>query len=288
MKQYKSAFSMKQVKSAIIMGRGRQRKWFQKGIAVAVALVFWQLAAMNIRQSILLVTPAAVARRMCTIWQAEGFFPSIWFTFYHISLGFLLGALLGCALAALANKLPFAEVLLWPWMATIRSVPVASFVVICLIWLSAQNLSIFISFLIVLPVVYQNMLTGLRALDPSMKEMAQVFRLPRQRHLVYITLPQLRPYLLSACTVTTGMAWKAGVAAEIIGTPNGSVGKMLYQAKIYLDTDDLLAWTAMIVLVSVLSEKLFLLALRRLLNAGRAQESAAIGKKQKAGVRDGY
>jgi NitT/TauT family transport system permease protein len=195
----------------------------------------------------------------------QGFASSIWFTFYHIAGGFLLGSTLGILLAALAAKSPAVETLLWPWMVTIRSVPVASFVVICLIWLSARNLSVFISFLIVLPVIYQNVLTGLRAVDQNMEEMAQVFRMPWYRKLRYITIPQLAPYLLSACSVTTGMAWKAGVAAEIIGTPDGSIGKMLYLSKIYLDTDDLLAWTVIIVIISVSSEKLFMWGLKKVL-----------------------
>jgi NitT/TauT family transport system permease protein len=190
---------------------------------------------------------------------------SIWFTFYHIAGGFFLGLLLGCLLAVLANRFPAVEILLWPWMVTIKSVPVASFIVICLIWLSAQNLSLFISFLIVLPVIYQNMLTGLRSCDRKMAEMADIFRLPWYRRLRYITLPQLKPFLVAACSLTTGMAWKAGVAAEIIGTPNGSIGKMLYLSKIYLDTDDLLAWTVIIVIISVVSEKAFMWALKRIL-----------------------
>lgn len=233
--------------------------------AVILALVIWQIAAMEIHQKIILVTPVAVVKRLFTIWQVQGFASSIWFTFYHIAGGFLLGTVLGILLAALAAKISIVETLLWPWMTTIKSVPVASFVVICLIWLSARNLSVFISFLIVLPVIYQNVLSGLRAADPGMEEMARVFRMRWYRKLRYITIPQLKPFLLSACSVTTGMAWKAGVAAEIIGTPNGSIGKMLYLAKIYLDTDDLLAWTVIIVVISVLSEKLFMWALKRVL-----------------------
>lgn len=233
--------------------------------AVILALVIWQIAAMEIHQKIILVTPVAVVKRLFTIWQVQGFASSIWFTFYHIAGGFLLGTVLGILLAALAAKISIVETLLWPWMTTIKSVPVASFVVICLIWLSARNLSVFISFLIVLPVIYQNVLSGLRAADPGMEEMARVFRMRWYRKLRYITIPQLKPFLLSACSVTTGMAWKAGVAAEIIGTPNGSIGKMLYLAKIYLDTDDLLAWTVIIVVISVFSEKLFMWALKRVL-----------------------
>lgn len=233
--------------------------------AVLIALLFWQIAAMLINKSILLVSPIEVLLRMFTIWQVEGFWSSIWFTFYHIVGGFLLGLLVGSLLAVLAERFSAAEALLWPWMATIKSVPVASFIVICLIWLSARNLSIFISFLIVLPITYQNILTGLRARDEKLQEMTQIFGVSFYKKLKYVTLPQLRPYILSACSVTAAMAWKAGIAAEIIGTPNGSIGKMLYLAKISLDTDDLLAWTAIIVIISVVSEKLFLWGLKKIL-----------------------
>ncbi len=226
------------------------------------ALLLWQFAAMRIDSRILLVTPAAVLRRMASIWRVDNFINSIGFTLGHICAGFLLGLLLGILAAALARRFKLAETLFWPFMLTIKSVPVASFIVICLIWLSAKNLSIFISFLIVLPIVYSNVLTGLKSRDEKMAEAARVFRVPPGRRLRYITLPELRPFLESACVSALGLAWKAGVAAEIIGTPDGSIGKQLYYAKIYLDTDDLLCWTVIIVIVSVIFEKLFMALFR--------------------------
>lgn len=229
------------------------------------ALTFWELAARIVHQKILLVSPIAVVRRLGSIWQVEGFGDAVWFSFYHIAGGFLLAVVLGCILAFAAFRCSIVEIMLWPWMATIKSVPVASFVVICFIWLSAQNLSVFISFLIVLPVMYQNVLAGLRADNTEMEELAAVYHLSAWKRFRYIQLPSLAPFFLSACRVTIGMAWKAGIAAEIIGTPNGSIGKFLYTAKIYLDTDDLLAWTVIIVGLSVVSEKLFLAGLSKLL-----------------------
>ena len=213
-------------------------------------------------QSILLVSPVDVALRLTTIWQVEGFASSIWFSFYHIAGGFLLALVSGILLAALSGRFKWIETALWPFMITVKTVPVASFVVICLIWLSAQNLSVFISFLIVLPVVYGNVLQGIKSEDGKMLEVAEVFRMPVLRRILYIHMPQLKPFILSACATALGMSWKAGIAAEIIGTPDGSIGKQLYYAKIYLDTDDLLCWTVIIVIVSVAFEKLFMLALR--------------------------
>lgn len=238
--------------------------FLSKAGAVIAALAFWQIAAMRIHQKILLVSPWEVFLRLTTIWQVKGFVSSIGFTFGHIVLGFVLGLVSGMLFAFLASRFSLVDTLLWPWVVTIKSVPVASFVIICLIWLSAGNLSVFISFLIVFPVVYQNLLTGLRSTDPKMQEMAKIFRLPWYRKLLFISLPQLEPYLRSACSLSIGMSWKAGVAAEIIGTPDGSIGQMLYYAKIYLDTDDLLAWTVIIVLISICFEKLFVFCLKRL------------------------
>lgn len=235
---------------------------FGKTLAVIFALLVWQTAAVAVDQSILLVSPIDVALRMTTIWQVEGFASSIWFSFYHIAGGFLLALVSGILLAALSGRFKWVETALWPFMITVKTVPVASFVVICLIWLSAQNLSVFISFLIVLPVVYGNVLQGIKSEDGKMLEVAEVFRMPMHRRILYIHMPQLKPFILSACATALGMSWKAGIAAEIIGTPDGSIGKQLYYAKIYLDTDDLLCWTVIIVIVSVAFEKLFMLALR--------------------------
>ncbi len=235
-----------------------------KALAVAFALLLWQIAAAAVDQRILLVSPVEVLMRMTSIWRIEGFLSSIWFSFYHIAGGFLLALVTGTVLAALSGRFAWIETALWPFMITVKTVPVASFVVICLIWLSAQNLSVFISFLIVLPVVYGNVLEGIKSEDKKMLEVGRVFGIPFFKRILYIHMPQLKPFILSACATSLGMSWKAGVAAEIIGTPDGSIGKQLYYAKIYLDTDDLLCWTLIIVIISVAFEKLFILLVRRL------------------------
>lgn len=235
---------------------------FGKILAVLLALSLWQVAALMINSGIVLVGPIEVLLRLATIWREPEFLSSVWTSFYHIAGGFLLGLMLGALLAALAGRFKWLETLLMPFLVTVKTVPVASFVVICLMWLSAEELSVFISFLIVLPVVYGNLLEGIRNADKGMLEVAEVFDMPLFKRILYIRLPELKPFLMSACSAALGMAWKAGVAAEIIGTPEGSLGRQLYLAKIYLDTDDLFCWTLVIVIISVAFEKLFMLLLK--------------------------
>ena len=117
----------------------------------------------------------------------------------------------------------------------------------------------------VFPVVYSNVLEGVRSTDPAMEEMMALYRVPWIRRMRYVYLTQLRPYLAAAVRVGTGTAWKAGAAAEVIAVVSGSVGGKLYESKIYLETSDLCVWTILIVLISVLLEKLML----RLLDAAR-------------------
>ena len=149
-------------------------------------------------------------------------------------------------------------------MVTVKSIPVASFIILALIWLSSAQLSSFISYLMVLPILYTAILSGIRNIDPQMLEMADVFHLSWRRRLLFLWIPQIKPYLLSGCSVALGLSWKAGIAAEIIGLPDGTIGEALYNSKIYLCTVDLFAWTVIIVLISVLFEKLFMALLRQI------------------------
>ena len=153
--------------------------------------------------------------------------------------------------------------LLRPYVLAIKAVPVASFIILALIWMRTSALPLFISFLMVFPILYTNVLAGLRSADGQLLEMARAFRVPWRRQLHSILLPAVEPFLLAGCAAALGMSWKAGVAAEVIGVVAGSLGERLYDAKIYLQTADLLAWTAVIVALSALFERLVLALLRR-------------------------
>ena len=233
-----------------------------KILAVLFALGLWQVVAMLLGHDLLLVSPVKVLGRLATMWLEPGFWRPIGFSFGRIAAGFFLALALGSLLAVAAGRLPLLETFLWPFVITIKTVPVASFIIISLIWLSAGRLSSFIAFLMVFPVIYSNVLQGIKSTDVQLLELASVFRVPWRRRLPYIYLPHIRPYLISACSVALGLCWKAGVAAEVISIPTGSIGEMLYTAKIYLNTTDLFAWTVVIVLISVSFEKLFLWLLR--------------------------
>ena len=202
--------------------------------AVIFWLVVWQLAAMGLARayphgSLLLASPAAVLYRLGQLAVTTAFWQTV---------GWSAARLFG---------------------GVIKAVPVASFIILALVWLNSRSLSLFISALMVFPPVYLNVLEGIRRTDGQLLEMARVFRVPFSRRLRYIYLPQIMPYFRTAVSLGLGLCWKAGAAAEVIGLPAGSVGERLYTAKVYFQTPDLFAWTVTIVAVSVLFERLFLI-----------------------------
>ncbi|MDO5445006.1 MAG: ABC transporter permease subunit [Eubacteriales bacterium] len=234
----------------------------KKFAAAAFLLLLWQAAAMLLNQKLLLASPADVIQRLFSIWREPAFFASVLFSFVRICAGFLLGFTVGVILAVISGKYSAVKILLQPVMATIKSVPVASFIILALIWLNSSQLSVFISFLMVLPVIYNNVLSGIQSIDPKMLQMADVFRIPWGKRFLFIWLPTIKPQLTAACSTALGLAWKSGIAAEVIGIPSRSIGEMLYSAKVYLNTVDLFTWTVIIVVISVLFEKFFMMLLR--------------------------
>lgn len=232
-------------------------------------IAIWQTVSMVIQNDIIFVGPADVVRSFFLLLPSPEFWLSIGRSFARISIGFACAFACGILAGSLAFRFRLLGELLDPIMMLIKSIPVASFVILALIWIGSDNLAVFISFLVVFPILYVNTISGLQSTDRKLLEMASVFSVGLPGRIRYIYLPALLPYLTSGCRVALGMSWKSGIAAEVIGVPAHTIGENLYMSKIYLATADLFAWTIVIILVSALFEKLFLELIVRL--AGRIQ-----------------
>lgn len=235
-----------------------QNRTHNKWWTIPVWIIIWELLSFYLQSDILLVAPHKVLLCFFTLITEVSFWNSIGFTFFRIALGFLLAVGLGCILGALSGCCQLVRNLLWLPISIIRTTPVASIIILILIWIPARNLSIVISFLIAFPIIYLNIQKGFDDIDKSMLEMAKVFRLSNTKRLRYIYLPELLPCLETSLKLSLGFCWKSGIAAELLGLPKGSIGERIYQAKIYLETPELFAWTFVVILLSYVFEKLVL------------------------------
>lgn len=236
---------------------GKLKLW-----SVLAWLAVWTVASLVIGQQLILPTPLAVAERLWALLGTGTFWLSIAVSFWHIVGGFFLAVFTGVLLAATAARFRLVGDFLAPLMAIVKATPVASFIILMLVWVSSADLSILASFLMGMPIVYSNVFEGIRQTDPKLLEMAKVFRLSQSTTFRYIYVSQVLPFFRSAVSTALAFCWKAGVAAEIISIPDGTIGEKLYKAKIYLQIPDVFAWTIVIITVSFAFERIFLWLLK--------------------------
>ncbi|MCB2412050.1 ABC transporter permease subunit [Demequina sp. TTPB684] len=242
-------------------------------LAALFWVAVWQIAALSVNKEFLLASPWSVVTRLGELAFTADFWATVGWSLARIAIGFVAAAVVGALLAALAVASRLVDVLVSPLIATIRSAPVVSFIILLLLWTDTSKLSAIVAFLMVLPVMYANVLEGIRHRDRSLLETARVFRVPFVRRFGAIDVPAVLPFFAAACRIGVGLAWKSGVAAEVIGVADGSIGEQLYQAKLFLSSEDLFAWTLVIVVLSMACEAAVLRLLRRV--PGRLERSPA-------------
>ncbi len=241
--------------------------WLKKSLGALFWLALWWIISLIINKELLVPSPAQAVSVLGTLLAQPAFWGAAALSMLRILLGFALAALLGTVGGILADRCPPFDWLFSPLLHLIRSVPVASFIILALVWIHTPWLPVFISFLMVLPLFWGNIRTGMAHTDMKELEMGKVLGLSRGKIWKRIRLPALKPYFRSACITGLGFAWKSGVAAEVICRPDLSLGDLLQSAKLQLETPTVFALTIVIAILSLLLE----LALNALWKEGEEQ-----------------
>ncbi len=218
----------------------------------------WQLIYIFVNKEIFIVSPLSVFKKFIEYLKLPEFYYSILFSFIRIFSGFLFGMITGVSLAVIASFNKLLYMLFSPIIIIAKTVPAASIILLVFIWLKSAFIPTFISFLLVMPLFYINTYKGIAQTDKKLTEMASVFRFSKLRKIKYIYAPSTFPYFLTAFSSGFGLSWKSGITAEILCSPSYSVGANLKDAKTYLETSDIFLWTAVIIILSLLFEKLSL------------------------------
>ena len=239
-------------------------KWLSALLPPAFWLGVWQLAAWLVEQSVngrgnelLLPYPMTVLATLLSLGASPVFWQSALLSLARILAGMVLGTLLGVLLAVVTCASRWCDVLLSPAIRVIRAAPVVSFILLVLLWTGRSTVPVVIAALMVLPVGWDNLSRGIRETDGQLLEFAKAYRFSRWKTLKFIYIPSLRPYFLSAVTTGMGLAWKSGVAAEVLCLPRPSIGTQISESKLNLEIPQLFAWTLTVIVLSLALERLF-------------------------------
>ncbi len=242
-------------------------------LAVAVFWIFiWYLAALRVGKELLLPSPISVLKRLFEIMESREFYITTAYSLMRVMGGIILASVIGVLLSILTHFSKISKALVRPVITVIKATPVASFIILALVWLDRGNLPVFISLLMVLPVIWTNLTTGLGQIDIKLIELAKVYNIGFFQKINGIYIPSVMPYFSSSLKTSLGLAWKAGIAAEVLAVPTRSIGKELFNSKTYFDTADLFAWTVVVIILSLIIEFIFEAVLGKI--TGRRAQNA--------------
>ncbi len=239
------------------------KKLLKYTLVTLIWLGIWQVAAMAVSESLLLPSPVEVAKRLCALCLTKELYSALLSSFLRIFSGLLLGVILGVGGGILTARYKIARDFFSPALAVIKSTPIASFIILILLWLDRDSVPVIVSLLVVLPVVWSNTEMGILSTDKGLLEMARVYKMRRSALIKHIYSPAVAPYFAASLNSSLGLAWKAGVAAEALILPAVAIGTRIFEAKYNLETVDLFAWTVIVIILSVIIEKIALALLKK-------------------------
>ena len=232
--------------------------FFKNLIVFAFWILVWQFLAMRVGKSLLLPAPHEVLPRLFELMGQIDFWIITVFSLCSVFAGVIVAVILGILLAVITTSVKLIDTLVSPLLGVIRSTPVASFIVLAILWLGREKVPSLIAGIMVLPVVWANVSAGIKNTDKQLLEMAKCYRFSPLRTARRVYIPGIMPHFISAVRSSLGLGWKAGITAEVLTVPPNSIGKMLSDAKLYMETTDLFAWTLVIILCSLIIEKIIM------------------------------
>ncbi|MFD2113896.1 ABC transporter permease [Thiorhodococcus fuscus] len=231
-------------------------------------ILLWQWGAWQ-AQSNLLPTPLAVFEFARTAVVDGDLLEHLGATLRRVTLAFVIAMLVGGTLGSLMGRFKTLNAILDPWLILLLNIPALVIIILAFVWFGLNETTAVIAIALnKIPNVMVILREGARTLDPDFREMAQSFRLGWRKTLVYVTLPQLLPYIAVAARSGLALIWKIVLVVELLGRNDG-IGFMLHTYFQLFDVTGILAYSLSFILVMLGIEYALLQPLERLANRWR-------------------
>lgn len=229
---------------------------YKKLLIISFWIIIWEILALIINQEIYLPSPFSTFISLYKLLFVKGTYITILYSSYRTILGFILSCIIGIILGYFCGINNFMYDLFNPLISVMRTIPVMSIIILALLWFKDTNVPIFVAVLMCLPLIWTNTVAGIKNTDIKLLEMCKVYNIKKIRIIKSVYFYSTLPYIKAGMISALGIGWKVTSAAEVLSLPKYSIGRYLYDSKVYLEISDLFAWTIVIVILSFIFEKL--------------------------------
>ena len=235
--------------------RSKTKKVLSGAAVLFFWILIWETVSIIIGNELIFSSPVATLHTLVLLFCDAGFWLICLSSFLRILIGFAIGVFLGTLTAVFSENKIFCS-LFSPAVAVIRCVPVASFIILAWYFLPRERVPVFTVFLIVMPIMWINVKKGIESVSEDLREVAQVYGFSFIKRMKLLYIPSVKSYFAAGLTASLGLAWKSGIAAEVLCRPDKSIGNEIFLSKSYLETPMLFAWTSVVVIFSIILEKI--------------------------------
>lgn len=243
----------------------KNRRRLYKIIALIFWIIVWEIIALVINKEIYLPTPYNTFKVLLEEIKTVMFWQTIFATIFRVAVGFVIACIVGILVGIVCGINHFMYEILNLIIVAVKSTPVMSFILIALVWFKSENVPIFICFLMCFPIIWTSVVGGIKHIDRRLIDMAYVYKVDKRYIIKDIYVPSIIPYITTAMITSLGLGWKVTVAAEVLSSPKFSIGTKLYNAKVYIESEQLFAWTIVVIVLSLMLEYIFKYLLRKML-----------------------
>lgn len=223
-------------------------------ISIIILIFIWKSAAIVYNNEALLPAPEAVIIRLFNIFSTADFIQILMLTLMRGMIGFLLSLTTGILLGTIAGINNYIEKLLNPVLTIFKSTPIMSIMLLLLIWFGTEKTPIFAGFMVAFPIIYTNMMEGTKNVDKRLVEMAKTYGIDTFHIIKNIYLPSTAPFIFAGISSAFSIGWRVTIGAEVLSRPPHAIGSEMWEAKLYIQIENLLAWTIVAILLSFIVE----------------------------------
>ncbi len=231
--------------------------------SILTFVLSWQFASSLVGKEIILPSPLLAYQTLVSLIGSKGFWLHLSATLLRGMVGFSLSYLVGLVIGLFSGLNQNFKAFFQPWLAVIRSTPSMALIVLSLIWFQSNSVTLFVTFLVVFPIIAQNVAEGIHQVDPNLKEMARLYQVRSSRVLREMYLPAILPYLAAGGAAGLGLTWKVMIAAEVFANPKMGIGTQMDTARVFLQTPEVFAWTIVVVTIGLCFDQLLNLIIRK-------------------------
>lgn len=231
-------------------------------------ITVWEILSLIINQEIYLPSPFATFKSLLDLMFDKVTYITILYSTYRTLTGFLISTFCGVILGFVCGMNKSIYNLLNPLVSIIRTVPVMSIIIIAIMWFKDTNVPVFVAFLMCFPIIWTNTIQGIASADNKLLQMCKIYSIKKIRVIKSVYFYSALPYIKAGMISALGISWKVTSAAEVLSLPKYSIGRFLYDSKVYLEIPDLFAWTIIIILLSTFFENL----LKKIFRAGKPND----------------